>query len=459
MVAASLIILTAAGARAAEAPAEGPALPAPAPAKVVAPAPLSAGEPGWQMGFFGWLELDGIWDSTQSYTESVLNNTIARPHTIAGDNPRFQGTAKDSRLGFRVSAPAYGALKASAFFEADFFGLQPPTATQDQAYVYSAIRLRQYYAKLETPVLDLLAGQTFDLFGWGSYGFFPSTPAFLGVMGEVFHRNVQLRLSKSITGPVGVDIAAAAVRPATRDTGFPDVQAGLRFTFNGWQGASAQGPRQPKLAPAALGLSGVGRRLTVTDFNAIAGDPRTANGWGVAADLFLPIIPASGSNLSNTLSLTAEASKGTGVADLYLTLTGGVLFPSLPNPHNVLPAPNYVPNIDQGIVTYDVDGNLRTINWEGMMVNAHYHLPFREGKMLGLSGTFSGLRSNNALRWTPVQGQAFVWDLGWYADGTAWWAITPAFQMAVSYQRQNQRFGDGVWAVNNRVHAGWWFFF
>src|SRR5204862_2249614 len=151
------------------------------------------------------------------------------------------------------------------------------------------------------------AGQTFDLFGWGSYGFFPNTPAFLGVMGEVFHRNVQLRLSKSITGgPVGVDIAVAGVKPGTRDSAVPDLEAGLRFTFNGWQGASAQGPRQPKLAPAALGLSGVGRRLAVTDFQAITGDLRTANGWGAAVDLFLPIIPASGADMSNTLSLTAE---------------------------------------------------------------------------------------------------------------------------------------------------------
>jgi hypothetical protein len=433
--------------------------PAAAP-KIIAPAPLSAGEPGWQMGFFGWIELDGIWDSTQSFTDSVLNSIVARPHTIAGDNPRFQGTVKDSRLGFKVVAPEFEGMKASAFMEADFFGLQPPTATQDQSYVYAAIRLRQYYAKLETPVLDILAGQTFDLFGWGSYGFFPSTPAFLGVMGEVFHRNVQLRLSKVVKGSaVGFEAAVAGVRPATRDSGVPDVQGGLRFTLNGWQGASAQGPRQPKLAPASLGVSGVGRRLSVTDFNAVTGDPRVATGWGVVADAFIPLIPASGNDLSNTLSVTVEASKGTGIADLYLTLTGGVLFPSLPNPHNVLPAPVYTPNIDQGIVTYDVDGNLRTIDWEGAMVNAHYHLPFRQGKMLSLSGTFSGLRSSNALRWTPVQGQAFVWDKGYYVDGTLWWCVTPALQLAVSYQRQNQRFGDGVMAVNNRVHSGIWFFF
>jgi hypothetical protein len=412
------------------------------------------------MGFFGWLELDGIYDSTQSFTETVLNQNIQRPRSVAGDNSRFQETPKDSRIGYRVVAPAFGSLKTSAFMEADFFGLQPPTASQDQSYTYSAIRLRQYYAKLETPVLDLLVGQTFDLYGWGGQGFFASTPAFLGVMGEVFHRNVQLRLTKVIaTEPITVEIAAAAVRPATRDSGVPDAQAGLKLSINGWQGASAQGPRPAKAAPMAIGISGVGRRLAVTDFQSLVADPQIAYGWGAAADVFIPIIPASGKDLSNAFSVTGEYSRGTGVTDLYLTLTGGVLFPALPNPKNTLPAPVYTPNIDPGIVTFDANGLVKTIDWQGLMVNAHYHLPFRGGKMLSLAGTYSQIKSANALALTPVQGQPFVWNKGQYIDGTLWWSITPAFQMAVSYQTMTQTYGDGVIARNNRVQAGWWFFF
>jgi hypothetical protein len=442
-------------------PAKTEATPAPAPAaKTPAAAPLMAGEPGWQMGFYGWLELDALYDTTQSFSETVLNQTIARPNTIAGDNPRFQATPKDSRLGYKVVAPSFGSVKVSAQMEADFFGVQPPTATQDQTYTYAAIRLRQYYAKLETPVVDLLVGQTFDLYGWGGQGFFPSTPAFLGVMGELFHRNVQLRLSKVITSkPINLELAVAGVRPATRDSGTPDVQAGIKLTINGWQGASAQGPRPAKAAPMALGLSAVGRRLTVTDFQSITADPQVARGWGAAATAFIPIIPASGQDLSNTLSVTGEFSKGTGVSDLYLTLNGGVLFPSLPNPKNVLPAPAYTPNIDNGIVTFDVDGKVRTIDWQGMMVNAHYHFPFRAGKMLSLSGTYSQIKSSNAMALTPKQGQFFVWDKGQYVDGTLWWSITPAFQMALSYQTMAQTYGDGTVARNNRAEAAWWFFF
>jgi hypothetical protein len=439
-----------------EAPPPPPVAPLPK-----APAPLSAGEPGWSMGFYGWLELDALWDSTQSFNETVLDQTIARPNTYAGDNPRFQATPKDSRIGFKVAAPKYGAIKASAQFEADFFGLLPPTASQDQSYTYSTIRLRHYYAKLETPVLDLLAGQFFDLYGWGGHGFFPSTPAFLGVMGEVFHRNVQLRVSKTLeSDSVGLDIAVAGVRPATRDAAVPDVQAGLKLSIKNWQGASAQGPRPAKPAPLAIGVSGVGRRLSVTDFQAIVADAQVVYGWGAAVDAFLPIIPVSGDDLSNALSVTGEYSRGTGVTDLYLTLNGGVLFPSLPNPKNVLPALTYTPNIDPGIVTFDADGIAHTINWQGWMVNAHYNLPINKGKTLSLSGTYSEIRSSNALSLTPIQGQFFVWSKGRYFDGTAWWSITPAFQMCLSAQVDQQTFGgDGTVARNYRGQAAWWFFF
>ena len=437
-----------------------PAAPPPKASPPSAPAPLASGEPGWKMGFYGWLELDAIWDSTQSFNETILDQTIARPYTYAGDNPRFQGTVKDSRIGFKVAAPTEGSIKASAQFEAHFFGVQPTTVSQDQQYTYSSIRLRHYYAKLETPVLDLLVGQTFDLYGWGGQGFFPSTPAFLGVMGELFHRNVQLRLSKKVGGDaVSLEIALAGVRPATRDGAVPDVQGGLKLQFNKFLGASAQGPRPAKAAPLAIAVSGVGRRLSVTDFQAIAADAQTAYGWGGAVDAFIPIIPVHGDDLSNGLSITGEYSRGTGVTDLYLTLNGGVLFPALPNPKNVLPAPVYTANIDPGIVTFDADGVVHTINWQGWMANLHYNFPFNKGKTLSLAATYSEIHSSNDLALTPQQGQFFVWNKGQYFDGTLWWSITQAFQMCGSFQTETQTFGDGTVARNNRVQVGWWFFF
>jgi len=41
-----------------------------------------------------------------------------------------------------------------------------------------------------------VAGQYHDLFGWGSY-YYPATVAYLGVPGQIYHRNPQLRIEKT----------------------------------------------------------------------------------------------------------------------------------------------------------------------------------------------------------------------------------------------------------------------
>jgi hypothetical protein len=433
---------------------------APEPPKTPAEPALLSNDPGWRLGIHGFAELDADYDTTQSFTDTVLSNTISRPHTFAGDNPRFQVSPKDSRFGLKAEAPTFASIKASGVFVVDFFGVQPPNATQDQNYAAGIIRMREFYAKLDTPVIDVLAGQTQDLFGWQGSGFYPATPARLGVLGEVFHRNPQLRLSKRIESKaIGIEVGVAGVRPVQRDSAVPDVEAGLKLTINGWKGSSATGPRRPTTAPMAFGVSGIGRRLSVTDFSASPGDSHTLFASGVAVDAYIPIIPSKGDDLANALSVTGEFSTGSGISDLYLGLTGGVLFPTLPNPNNVLPAPAYSPNIDQGPTTFDANGSLHAINWTGLVVAAHYHLPFGAGQKLWISGTYSRATSSNAVSLTPIQGRNFVWDKGQYIDGTIWWGITPAFVMALSFQTMSQTFGDGIEARNNRGEGAWYFFF
>jgi hypothetical protein len=467
VVAACVAIAVAAPAVADEASPVSPAS-SPSPQPVPEAAPAEGGKThaildnpaGWKIGIHGFAELDTIYDTTQSFNDTVLSNTIARPQTFAGDNPRTQFSVKDSRFGIKAEAPPFGSIKGSGVLVMDFFGVQPTTATQDQTFVANGPRMREFYGKLETPVFDLLAGQTQDLFGWQGFGFYPNTTARLGVLGEVFHRNPQLRLSKEFkTSAVDVEIAIAAVRPMQRDSAVPDGEAGIRLAINGWKGSSSPGPRRPGVAPAALGISGIGRRLAVTDFSASPGNPHTVFASGGAVNAFLPIIPARGEDLSNALSVTGEYSVGSGIADMYLGLTGGVLFPTLPNPNNVLPAPVYSPNIDVGTVTFDANGALHTINWQGMVISAHYNLPFGAGKKVWISGTYSQATSTNARSVTPSQGQAFVWDKGQYIDGTLWWLITPEFELGLSAQTMWQTFLDGVQARNTRGEAAWYFFF
>jgi hypothetical protein len=109
----------------------------------------------------------------------------------------------------------------------------PTDATEQTIYTQGAVRMRLFYlrlkAKLGDSSLDLLAGQFHDLFAWGGAGFYPHSVAFLGIAGQVYHRNPQLRLTwSSRSAALTIDVAAAAVRPVQRDGEVPDVQAGIR---------------------------------------------------------------------------------------------------------------------------------------------------------------------------------------------------------------------------------------
>ncbi|HVZ71146.1 MAG TPA: hypothetical protein VHJ20_02120 [Polyangia bacterium] len=434
--------------------------PAPAPSLESAPAP-SPKSGGVTASIYGFVELDLMHDSTQSFGEAITNNTMARPATLAGDNPRTQVSARDSRVGVKLASPEYGHVKTSALIEIDFFGNQAATATEDATFSAAAVRLRHAYVKFETPVLDVLAGHTHDLFGWGGAGFYPSTVAFLGVPGEIYHRDPQLRLSKVLSGSAATfEIAAAAVRPAQRDGEIPDGQGGLRFALNRFLGGSVQGAGQPTAQPASIGFSGVYRRFSVPAFTASAANPNKATGWGGAANLFLPIIPArSRTDVGNTLSATAEATMGTGISNLYTGLTGGVLFPSLPNPSMTLPVPTYNPDIDEGLATYDAAGKLHTINWRALVVGLQYRAPFNQGRTLGLSAVASQIESTNVDSLTPQQGLSQVFSKAQYVDGNVFVSPTPESQVGASVQIERQTFGDGVYGTNVRGELAVYYFF
>jgi hypothetical protein len=446
----------------APAPPAAPPVPeasAPAP---LPPAPAHAFEAaGVTASFYGFVELDLMHDSTQSFSEAIVNNTMARPSTLAGDNPRTQFSARDSRVGMKLVAPAHGAVKTSALVELDFFGNQPTPASEDATFSAPAVRLRHAYVKFETPIVDVLAGQTHDLFGWGGAGFYPNTVAFLGVPGEVYHRDAQLRLSKHVESDGSeLDVAFAAVRPAQRDGELPDLQGGVRLAWDGWRGVTSQGASRAETQPLAIGISGITRRFSVPAFTASAANPNTATGWGASVNVFLPIIPArSREDLGNALSATAEATMGAGIANLYTGLTGGVLFPSLPNPSMTLPVPKFNADVDEGLVTYDAAGKLHTINWRALVVGLQYRAPFGQGRKLGLSAVASKIESDNVVSLTPQQGLPAVFSKAEYVDGNVFYAPTPESQVGASVQVERQTFGDGVYGVNVRGQLAVYYFF
>jgi len=397
----------------------------------------------WFITPYGYARLDAIEDSTQSFEDGLQPSLIARVGTYGGDHRRSILTAKDSRLGIFVGAPIFRGMRSSAQVEFDFYGLVPTDARRQDSVVFGPVRIRHAFLKLETKFVDVVAGQTHDLFGWGGY-FYPGTVAYLGVPAEIYHRNPQLRLEKKIhVGELEIMAAVAAVRPGQRDAGIPDGQAGLKLSYNRWRGAATPGFGRPFLAPISIGLSGVVRSFELPAFRAEPGSQSVkTTGYGVAASALLPILPVQTlDDLRNSLTLTGELSVGTGIADMYTGMDGGSRLPLLPNPSMAAPALQYPADVDPGLVTFDRNFNLATIGWRAVVVGLRYHLPIDAGRVW-LSSTYSRVWSDDIKALTPFTSWGAIFTRMEYADGNLGIDLTPAIALGLSFQTLKQTFAD-----------------
>lgn len=420
---------------------------------------LTARLGGFSVTLYGQVAVNGMHDSTQSFGVASGNVMLQRRGTFRGNNDQLQLTSRDSRIGLRIHLPDYQRIKTSAVIETDFGATLPVESTETATYIQTPLRMRLFYLQLETPIIDLMAGQMQDLFGWGGKGFFPNTLAFQGITGQVYHRQTAVRISKTVRpGGLELEAALAAVRPVQRASGMLESQGGIRLALPAWSTVRAQGYARPSVGALSLGVSGVVRKLEVAEFLEYPGASKKATGWGVVVNGFIPIIPVTNvKDRRNALSVIGEFSTGTGISDLYTELTGGALFPTLTNPQDrqqpTNPPPVYPQNIDSGIVTFDADNNLRTINWQAFIVGGSYYLPFWSGR-IWVSGNYAQIKSNNIVKYTPIPGRPFVYSKSRYWDANLFITVTDHFQFGYSFQSVEQTFGDGVKAKNYRNEVG-----
>ena len=320
------------------------------------------------MTFYGFLEADLIFDTTRSYNDSIGSALVARSDSYEGRTGRTQSSIRNTRLGFAFESPLIGQVKPSAVLEADFFGHQDsPPATSENTYFDSpTLRIRQAFVKLENPYVNVLMGQSYDVFGWQNY-FFPCSAEFLGLPNQLFSRNMQLRVSHafSANGPISIDVAASAVRPVQRDGEVPDANAGVRLSVNGWKGITTPGNVGTVALPLSLGVSGTVRQFKVNAFTPPpAQNSNSATGWGLSVDALIPVIPAAGAyDRGNRLTLIGSFVKGSGISDLITAEWRGAV-PDLAQPCPGHPATLYTANIDNGLVSFDSSGVLHTIDWQ-----------------------------------------------------------------------------------------------
>jgi hypothetical protein len=406
----------------------------------------------WSILPYGFAKLDVMEDSTQGFDSGVGANVIPRVGTYKGDHRRTTLTARDSRVGLQFLAPSFPditpklkGMRTSGLIEFDFFGQTPTDAKRGDVIVFGPVRMRQAYLKLETWLIDVVAGQTQDLFGWGGY-FYPATVGYLGVPGQIYHRNPQLRLEEKLRSDDGnfeLVIAVAAVAPAQRDSGFPEGQAGIKFAYKGWKGWSGSGFGSPYLVPLSIGVSGIYRHFEVPAFRPNPGSEAvTANGYGAAASILLPVIPASAQyDRGNALTLTGEFSIGTGIADMYSGMDGGSRFPQIVNVGLTTPSPAYQANVDPGLVTFDRTYSLKTINWRAFVGGLQYYLPM-ENNRIWVSGLYSRVWSDNLKELTPMTSLGAIFTKMEYIDANIQMEITPAIVLGISFQTAKQTFAD-----------------
>jgi hypothetical protein len=409
----------------------------------------------WSVTFYGYVDLDTMWDSLQGPSDLLGNVTLPRAGTYAASHDQFTMSIRNSRLGFRIGAPDLGWLKASAVVEVDFVGNQPSPITEAAFFNNPGLRLRLAYFNAQTPIVDVLIGQNWALFGWQSY-FFPASVAMQGLPGQVFERTAQVRVSRALhfSPDLGMEFAIAAVRPPQRAGGLPDGQAGLRLLVPARKAYRTVAAVQPTVDAMALGVSGVLRRFAVPAFQPNAATDVTATGWGVSVDVLLPIIAASTTSHDNALTFTGSYVRGAGTADLYQSLSGPA-FPSLPNPGNITPPPTYSASIDQGLVGFDSAGNLHPVSWQSFMLGLQYSFPGSTG--LWVSANYSHLQSFNATELAHGSRTVFVKEQ--YASGALLWDAAKPLRVGLEFAWLKQDFINPGPSVNRRVQLSGWYYF
>ena len=152
--------------------------------------------------------------------------------------------------------------------------------------------------------------------------------------------------------------------------------------------------------------------------------------------------------------MTAEFSRGAGIADLYTGLNFGVSNPALPNPKMASPAPTYTPNIDPGLAMFDAAGQLLAVRSQSYTVGAQYYLP-PSGRVF-ISGAFNDISSANAIDFGSHEK---TWNDEKWITGSLFVDLTPQIRLGLSESLYDMTFNDNVEAKDYRTQFSAFFIF
>ncbi len=449
----------------------------------------------WATTLYGFVEGDAIYDTTQSFADLAGNGQVLRPsgsmapnvsatsglqpgttqpvqptQGYLGSHGQLQFSVRNSRLGLQLHVPGTEAVRTSAIVEMDFLGNQPSGTSASSVFNNPTMRLRHAMFRMETPIVDLLVGQYWHLFGWQE-AYMPNTTEIQGVPGQLYSRAAQLRIAKAFRGPrASFEMAIAALRPPALSE-VPEAEAGVRVSLNHWTGMHTAGATGTSIVPASIAVTGNFRYFEIPEAAAVVPTAMVRTPAGsAAASLLLPVLPAREDRRGNALSIIAQGVYGNGIADLYSNMQSGVMFPFVPDVAGV--SPPWQANIDQGLVTYDLgEYALHPVQWTSGLVGLEYYLPGFDGR-LWVSGNYSHMESNNSSQFARDNSMAPNPTAYFYLTSQAqvrssedWWDANVFFDPATSvrigveFAGFYDHYADGFTATNYRAQASGFFVF
>ncbi len=382
-----------------ENPAEQPAPPA---APRTAPVGADEGmKPFWSsldIQFYGYIKADAAWDSSRVTT----GNYIIFVDPDGEDDHEFNLTARQTRLGLKISGPDLGDMQTRGLVEGDFYG----AGGEENKNIF---RMRHAYLQLLWPNdrFSVLAGQTWDVIS----PLYPDTLNFtiLWDAGNIGHRHPQIRVTKGISlrndmelelaGAVSrtisdIEEASGSDRPGEA-AGFPTLQGRVGLTFP-WFG----------IKPTAVGLSGHWGEEEYAGENDV-------KSWSINLDVLQPVnawlaIKGEtfvGANLDNYFGGIGQGVRNPGTtADRAIGSRGGWAAASL------TPWPDWRFNVGFGVDDVDADdlgATGRTLN-RALFGNAIYALNTHVDVGLEVSHWRTDYRNSDDVEDVRIQG-SFVY--------------------------------------------------
>jgi len=342
----------------------------------------------------GFVQADIINDSTQSFNETVGDGAVKQNGSVAGDNGWTQFSERNSRFDF-LAKDSVGGWDTKGYLECDLLGYDPtssyataapggaaPTNSEYKFYTQPTVRLRHAYLQADSDGWTILAGQWWSLFGW-NMDYVLSTVTEAPVMATLYERTPQLRIMKTFGDPAGAQLQLAAdlEKPDEVSSQVPNVNFGIRFLMNDFKARFCSATGAAKLMPFSIGLSERNSTITydnqglATTFNQNA----TMTGSAIAADILLPVLPASEGKDDPSIVLTGEWSAGAGDVDQF---NGGGFNGGLAA---VSAAAGSGANLDPGILgVATADGTIGFVQIQSINAEIQAYLPPSIGTIITL---------------------------------------------------------------------------